>query len=376
MLKEKLYGKPFLINLFIALIFLAPTSVFFYGLMYAFLIGLTRLRKNNYGKPLVFLIFISMILNINGLYDFKDVLIALNIVFLVLFFPYGFKRNKISCRLIYVISIYILISQLCYIFEINLLINFFEAIYKNEDSGQDFTFFISRALRNGGIYFNPNQASKYLTLLLALVITANFKNRDKFLLASILFISVILTGSRTGLITFLLIMFGYSVFHYKRKIISVVILLCGMGALFLFGKGSRSLNFGQSGSASYKIDAIKDYISVSFLDRNFIVNLFGNFTTNYEYIAQKYSLNYIYEFGFDAEIGMIISTYGIVFLFFYCIYFYYGIIRLLNKETFLIIIPFLIWPLTSTILFSIKTSIVYFVTLGLVIGNNVQTKKR
>lgn len=375
-MSKNLKNTKLLQNVFFVAIFLLPNSIIYYGIMYLFLL-LTM--ENSFPKRalpyfLVIAILFSFILNIGGYFNLKDLLVALNISFLLFFFPYTFKNVSINIKTIYIISFAILLSQLIFTLEITPLSNLVESIYKRDESEHEFTRFITSSFRNGGLYYNPNQASKYLTSLLTLVLVLNFKNKDKLVISLLLLISVFMTGSRTGFIVAVVIFTLYSVFILKSKLTSFFMFLFGGLIIFIQGIGTRSLNIQETGSFDYKINALFDYISKVSLDGNYINLLFGNFTTSYPVLLRKYSLSSLYEFGFDAEIGMLVSSYGLMFILLY-ILFYIGVFKKLNRTNFIIIIPFLLWPFTSTILFSIKTSIVYMSVLSIVIGIKKQNSK-
>lgn len=368
---KKLMNNHFLMNVYIVLIFLLPNGVIYYGVMYFFLLILLQIKILNKNSKIVLLIsvFLSFIFNINSFYEFKDLLIAFNIVFLLFFFPFFFKKVQIKIYVIYFITIIVLLSQLSFLFQIQPLMNLFETIYKNENLENEFTSFITGALRNGGLYYNPNQASKYLTSILTLLLVLDYKNRDKLIIATSILFSVFLTGSRTGLVIALIILLCYTLFIIRRKIISFFLIVFGSISVIIIGEGSRSLNLGETGSFDYKLNAFINYWNIITKDENFLNLLFGNFTTNYSFLFQKYRLDSFFRYGFDAEIGMMISSLGLFFTILYLIY-YINIFKWINKSNFIILIPFFIWPLTSTILFSIKTSIVYFSILGIVIFNS------
>lgn len=366
--------KNLLNNIYVLVIFLTPSSTIYYGVIYIFLLVLTKIK---FSKRIVILfsLFLSFVININGFFETKDFLVALNIGLLLLLFPFFYKKIYIKIHTLYIIIIIVLISQLSFLFQVEPLMNLFEFIYGDENSEFKFTRFITSALRNGGLYYNPNQASKYLTSLLTLLLVLDYKNRDKLIIAISVLFSVFLTGSRTGLLITLFILLGYTLFINRNKVISFFLIIFGSISILILGKGSRSLELKVKGSADYKFNVIMDYWDKVSLDGGFLNLLFGNFSVNYTKLSQKYNLDSNFNFGFDAEIGFILSSYGLFFCLLYFFYYIY-LLKWINRRNFIVLIPFLIWPFTSTILFSIKTSIVYFSILAIVIINSNDNKKQ
>lgn len=363
--KNILKDENILMNFLFAIIFLLPNAIPYYIIIYLFLF-LTMTCKLE--KPFVtFFLIISIILsffsNINSFFTSKDIFIALNIVFLLIFYPFFKKPFEVSQKTIFVIVLSVFISQLAFLFEFNLISQFIENIYSTADTEEEFTRFITGALRNGGLYYNPNQACKYLTILLAYILTSVYTNKIKIILSSLIFISILLTGSRTGFLIGALIFMGYLLFIKKSKVLFIFLsVLIGL-ILFITGTETRSFQIQETGSFDYKIGAFLDYWLVIANDGYIVELLLGNFSINYENLSNTYNLSPDYAFGFDSEFGFLLSAYGMLFSLFYLIYMLLTFKRLPNKYL-LFVIPFILWPFTSTILFSVKTSLVYFIVLG------------
>ncbi|CAM3324483.1 hypothetical protein [Empedobacter stercoris] len=372
--------KNLVFNIFIVLLFLLPNNSIFYLiniLMLFFLIKsniLNVLVNQNFKFLLIFVGIFSFLFNINSIgIDFKDLMIFVNIILLIILFPYFNHHNNnynIKPQTLYFIYFVILFSQLSFMLNIPIINNVIKSIYWNNESDKDFDFFVGIG-RNGGLFFNPNQASKYLTLLLVLVIY--LKNKYKYFIVLLIILSILLTGSRTGFIITSIILSIHVFYELKNIKIGFLALLTAMYIiLFKLPDDNRSLKVNETGSFDYKVNVLVDYINKITYNDEFKSLLFGNFSSNHEYISNKFHLDKKYIFGFDAEIGYIISFFGLIFFTILITYFIKIFCSKNIRNNILIIVPFTFWILTSTILFSFKTSILYMVVLGYLFSKNKQ----
>ncbi|MGK4567207.1 hypothetical protein [Flavobacterium sp. 3HN19-14] len=309
-------------------------------------------------------IVISYVFNISTeINPESDFLVALNILLLFFLFPYFKTRDyTVGHKVLFFIAGFIIFSQLVYIYEITYFTDLLESIYKRADAEQEFNFFITEN-RNGGIYFNPNQACKYATMLMGLTFVS-LQGKFKWIIISTLMVSVVLTGSRTGLIT-ALAFFAIHIFFLKRNFF-LTFLVVAVGLVIiptLEFNNIRSTQLNDTGSLDYKNEALFFYFSQAMKYDKWNHLAFGNFTSDYDIITSIYRMPQKYNLGFDAEIGFMISTFG-VFGLVALILFYVRHMRSLNKKYLLIITPFIFWPVTSTIIFSFKSGMVYLVCLG------------
>ncbi|MCM4167387.1 hypothetical protein KCTC52924_02969 [Arenibacter antarcticus] len=361
-----------ILNIFIVYCFLSPTSEVFYFLGYLGLLvnigSLPKLINYNLNLKLILglLILMSFLFNINYDNSFKDYLNAFNILLLLFLFPYFISKDlKIHIFSIITIITVILFSQLAFIFDISIIKGVILTIYNDESSEFGFDRFINTG-RNGGIYYNPNQASKYLTILLALSLVVIKNNKLDFLIILSILLGIFLTGSRTGMLVALIII-ACNIFIVQRKYIyGVTLTLCGLLISIIITPiaDSRSFQISNSGSIQYKLDIFFEYIN-NVIKKDSLINLtFGNFTSDYNSLMTKFEFIQTSHFGFDSEFGMAISFLGVSFWFTLLIFYYRQLLLLLKSKFILIFIPFIFWPITSTVLFSFKTSLVYMVLLG------------
>ncbi len=365
-LKIKTY-QHLLFNLLILFVFLLPNNIYSYLICYGLFFSciLNYNTKLNYLSSLkIFLLvslFFSFIYNLDGIFVLNDFLKIFNILILIFLFPYFDLKFNIDYRTILFITLIILTSQLSFIFNLTFISNLIEQVYKI-DPEYNFTRFIDGG-RNGGIYYNPNQASKYITMLIALVFISINNNTLRRIILIGLYFSLFITGSRTGFIIGLVIFLTEIFFVRKRGVLGIITTSLVTIMYIVYYNFFRSLNFEYSGSLGYKVEVLIQYLDKVTLDNHLGSFLFGNFTSVYELIDRKYNLSYIHQFGFDSEIGMLISSFGIL-AFIIFIMFYIKVFKELKGRYILIICLFIFWPITSTILFSIKTSMLFYIILG------------
>src|SRR5690606_26563433 len=163
----------------------------------------------------------------------KSVLRLFTFLSLFLLFPFveGFK---ILNWVLYFCLIYLLLSQLAYIVGISPLINYFSTFYPytgelraytsdflSSGSG-DIEFVMNR--RYGGIYHNPNQLMRYISLLLLIFL---IENRSRGFVYKLPFVLLVLfatsiAGSRTGFIFVIIVVLAHFYldpdFSFSRKV--------------------------------------------------------------------------------------------------------------------------------------------------------------
>lgn len=381
---NKAYFYNNLFNILFVFSFLSPTKEIFYLIGLILLVINIRFFKKvfisqlNIKLALGVIVFASFIININEVISFKDYLIAFNLLLLIFLFPYFLGSEvKISSTSIALVTLIIFLSQLTFMLDINIFKNIFYLIYDNESSDFGFDRFVNIG-RNGGLFYNPNQASKYLTILLSFSLVALDKTKMKLVILFVLLLSIILTGSRTGMIIAFLIL-AFNIFILQKKLLlGVFSLVSGLTFLFLnqnIVEDNRSFQITRMGSFDYKLNVLSNYINNVLINGNFSDFLFGNFTAEYNRLIGEFQLSNLYAFGFDAEIGMIISFFGVVF-FSLLLFFYWKQFKIILRTKYLLLtFPFLLWPLTSTILFSFKTSLVFMTILGYSVSKTLEFKE-
>jgi hypothetical protein len=325
---------------------------------------------------LVFFLIVTMSFIITAYTDYglenKQVLRYFSFSVLILLFPFS-PKIAIPNWVLYFALIFIVLSQLAFSFGLSQIVILIDTFYPyqgdklgyNTDyllSGAgDIDFIVNR--RYGGIYRNPNQAVRYVTLLFIIFLIEseklNLLKKIPFIL--IVFISIILSGSRTGLLVVLFILF-YSVFIFNKrnisfgKIFNGIFILVGLGALFAF-LGEFNLRIfeitkGGESSLLAKFSFFENYFDQLYSPIRF---LFGNFSS--EHSLEIYGLSQL-----DSEWAELFYSYGLLGSI--TLFFFYGKLFLLGDSRLRFFMLILLWGITSTILFSFKMGFLFMLVLG------------
>jgi len=359
--------------------FFMPNGNLFYLLVpvVIFILGLRFSNFNNHYNfiKIVLILLISMsfllfgITNVDRM-DVKGLLRNIVILELIFFFPFS-KNVKIPNFYLYFGVIYIFISQISYILGIGSIISFFTSNYPYEGDAYyykaDYLMahannmsLTNRNFRLGGLYLNPNQCARYLTILFAVFLCENHKKKIKHLLPfiGITILAIVATGSRTGFLIAALMLLW---FFYRKTEKSgyaskfLFISLVGFIGVFVFlsaGELSQSMRFldfneGVDKSLSMKIQIFIDYLSNSSL----IQTLFGNFSNDGLSAIQ-----------FDSEWGDLFYRYGLLFVLAF-ILFYILVFRNTAPE-YRLYFFILLWVISSTLVLSYRAGFVFLLCLS------------
>ena len=220
------------------------------------------------------------------------------------------------------------------------------------------------AFRTGGIYHNPNNCGQYLTLIMACyLIETNYKrNFRNFIFYTLIFCSVILTGSRTAATISVLLVVYYSFTSPSKNIKLIVAFIMIVLIIFIISNNLRSFNIAsdiyskREGSLGAKFGVIKYYIA----NNGFVQLLWGHFNIdplkNMD-LVRNYGLNIL-----DNEIGSLLQALGL-FGVIAILIFYYNIIRSGNNYTRLIVILAL-WSISNSVFFQFKFSFLFMLILS------------
>ena len=240
----------------------------------------------------------------------KSVVRCVMIMLMLVFFPF-LKAHKIYPATIYVAIIYLLFSQLCYFFQLTPFWMYYDSVYPyNGDIYIYTSTYLSKQYMNfmvrfGGLYHNPNQCARAYTFLLAILLIewkSLGANTWKKVMLVMLFFGVLLTGSRTGLLAFL-VMNAY--YYYKNndsvnKVRNVTVMaLVGLVILYFYSNieiRSVKLSEGMDDSFGSKIGFLMDYLHD---ETSWLYVLFGHFNMDLNNVA-----HYIPFGTMDAEWGI------------------------------------------------------------------------
>ena len=180
-----------------------------------------------------------------------------------------------------------------------------------------------------------------------------------------LFFGVLLTGSRTGLLAFL-VMNAY--YYYKNndsvnKVRNVTVMaLVGLVILYFYSNieiRSVKLSEGMDDSFGSKIGFLMDYLHD---ETSWLYVLFGHFNMDLNNVA-----HYIPFGTMDAEWGFAVFAYGVVF--FVLLLIYYVKVAMNFRGKYAMLNFCLIWAVSATILFSFSASMVFLFILSIYFNN-------
>lgn len=350
--------------------FLVPVVILILGLRYSTLNSIYNSTK----FILIFLMLLSLMIfaakNSDQL-DIKGLLRNLVIFELIFFFPFV-KNVQIPNIYLYFGLIFIFISQISYMLGIGSVISFFnntypyegDAYYYQSDyliaNGVDMSL-TNRSFRLGGLFLNPNQCARYLTILLAIFLCENYNKKFKSILPflTICFLAIISTGSRTGFLIMALMILWYIYKRvaskgriYKNLLIVAIILLTTVFILSVgeLSKTMRFLDFdeGVDKSLFMKIQIFIDYLSNN---TGFIQILFGNFSNDGSSAIQ-----------FDSEWGDLFYRYGFLFLITFILF--YILIYKNTAPKYRLFFLILLWVVSSTLVLSYRAGFVFLLFLS------------
>lgn len=364
--------------------FLLPHTNFFFLVVHVFLplfLFITTAKRSSRSKSTLFAFsYIIFVFAFNVFYGTviiipKDLFRLIQFSFFFILFPFVGKVKLYSSTL-HIILFFLLLSQLAFVFNIQALTDPLIKVYFNdgdingisleryETAANDFSSILQ--MRYGGIYGNPNQFCRQLTLLyIVYLIEYKSSNTSRLLFISlIVFFSVLLTGSRTGLIAVVLVVIIFSVRERKKRNrnrgfmlnIAVVLLI----TIMLIGTFHQTLTMGFRGfeieaglgnSLLSKIGFFNTFVTKS----SFLNLLFGHLSSSS--FERLYGVKYI-----DSEWGELFASFGAIGTLI-AILILVRIFRYKSKDLNFYLLN-LLWGITSTILFSFRMSFLFLLFLS------------
>lgn len=350
---EIIVGFCFLIGLLLphtsmAFLMMNPLMCLFLFSRYRF--DTYRKGMNQIRVMLLCAMLMTFVINV-GSVEPKAIVAAIYLMILFFCFPMVSSVRLRNIFLLIGLGV-ILLTQLAYIFHVTPIISIIDQYYpimeedENRiawmqgeiDASNVFTF------RNGGLYRNPNNCSRAIDFVLAAFLIENRKSNLSLNVAVMVaaMLGILMTGSRTGLVVTLLIIF---LFIRQDNLISVgkqriLYILFALGVLYMM-RGSlefRGMQVGEgmNESSNLKWEIFKNYISS---ESNPIKLIFGTLQSTRP---------------FDAEYGYIVGQYGFIGLLVYCV-FWYKLFKTTRKEN-RCIFPILLWMLSSSIMMAYRSA--------------------
>lgn len=321
----------------------------------------------------VFAILIALLTNIAGDASQKALFAAVANILYLLSFPFvcGYRVKNIY---LYSTFALIFLSQVSYMFQITPVVAFVDKYYPIVWNERGITHMIDTidttnytSFRLGGIYRNPNQCAKYVSLLLA-VFLINNKNKSvisQFWFLILCFFSVLLTGSRTGLVVVsLLIIIALYTSKTKNKWVIAFFVAVFIGFIIygvFVGSTFRGFDIenGLDNSLGVKWRITMSYIST---EPSVMKLLLGHLDMDLFETNTTYSL--------DCEYGYIIYCYGFLGVF-ALLTFYIQLFRKIDKDSRLYFCV-LLWMLSSSIMMAYRSSFIFFLLLSTVYKNTTK----
>lgn len=311
----------------------------------------------------------SLIINtIIGSPSTKSIISACYFFLILLMFPFV-SDVRIRNTYIYIALLYIVVSQITMVIHVPAISDFFEVAYPlSEESEGYYQYVLSNAtsdnfsgFRLAGLFRNPNQCSKYVTLITVVFL---LDSRTPFIKSlpflGVASISILMTGSRTGLVVFMCLVFFSLLLNDKvsrsAKTTSIIVLI--VLALFLLYQASdfRGLRVdeGLNDSAGAKFGALKDYLTQS----TDLFSLFWGHIDQYLFVASSGNVHS----SIDCEYGYMIFNYGVVGFVFYVLFFI-KLFKGFTKNERLIFVPML-WIISASMLLAYRSLFIYMLLLS------------
>lgn len=328
---------------------------------------------------LCFVILISLIASAMFNYheSTKYAISAVNLLLLLVCFPLS-DGEVIPNIYFYIAILYIILSQLAYVFHVSSLISFYERFYpigaddenvyaymqENIDSSTVFSY------RLGGLFHNANQSARYVCVISAAFFALNKAEKvKKNLLYIILSLScVLMTGSRTGLVvysmSFLLFLHINPNVVKRTEFLIYMMIVIFVLPLFIVGSSQiRGFNISQGfqDSANSKWYVFMDYLRQ---DNSIFHLLFGYADARLFHPSSAAFIRI-----FDSEYGDLIFDYGFLG-FIFVVGFYIKCFRLCEKKDRIFFIS-LLWMITSTVLLSYRMRFVFMLLLSVFVARGI-----
>lgn len=333
--------------------------------------------------PMLLLLALTVIVNIAQPYmGFKPYVRLISIAVVFITFA-SVKGERILFPYILFATVFIVLSQVCYLYNISFLSSFFNQYYDISEKGLDLYGITERSLdmanvtagntRLGGIYYNPNNCASYIGVIYALGLCELDRVKQmslKIVFVSLVILSLIVTGSRTSFIVFgatslyYLYVKGKNVTKYwPVAVIAIVVFIVNMGSID--DMRMFKVSEGMDNSFGVKMSFFINYLSVA---DNPIQLLFGAGDQMVTVVKYNSPLP-----GTDFDLGDIFITFGFIFYIAYIV-FYFSLYKTLTPIHRVILIV-LLWSFSNSLLCSYRMCPVWFMALGVCYKQSIAIKK-
>ena len=349
--------------------------IIFLFLVYLFIKNISNLNNYRDLKILLFVsFFISFLFGLSKGIELTQLIRFFSVLILFWTYPLKFELKRIHLILLLIVGVYLIIMQLGRAIGISVIDDFITTNYPNEKK-----IFIETVYDNidklvnefdtrlAGIASEANTMAHTMLILFATIIIGlrkNFSSRIVLVAFICAFISILVTGGRTGLVTFIIM--NIFIFKDYLKQNKKILLLFISGFIILYFNylvnfrafDLLSLFDQKESSGSIKMQILLDYfmeISSGSIE-DFIIFIFGYMN---------------WDRHFDAELGNVISFYGVMGLLL-IVLFFIQIYKATYKNYRWIFFIFLI-SIGGTILLNYRFGILTFLALSSVNQKNILT---
>jgi hypothetical protein len=337
-------------------------------LIFILLLSLIIINSKNYKLyfflKLFFILicFISFLNSLFYIFDYNQFFKFLILIILVIFYPFKYTLTKNHAKVLILTIIYLVIMQIGNALGITLFVNFIDKFYPISENLWDYKFDstnISEIISNrlAGIYYNPNIMGQSLVFLYAIILdklNISFTKKTRIYITILIFVSILLTGGRTALITFIILL-GLNHYRYFKKYIFLFIPIIVLFIAYIvttlqlraFENIFNPLAEDDSGNAKLQI----------------LISYFRDFNFNSISTIFTYLFGYLnWDRQFDSDIGYLLSfigIFGFLYLIFILIYIYRKTVHS-NRYYFVL----LLITITATIFLNLRFSILFFLIIS------------
>lgn len=365
---------------------LFPTGNFFYVSIPILLLLLYDNKGGGIKKgilPMLLLLFITLVVNITESYmGFKPIVRLVTIAVVFITFA-SLRGRRILFPYIFFATVFILLSQICYLYNIASLTSIFNRFYDLSGKGLelygisvesiDIANVASGGTRLGGIYYNPNNCASYISVIYAMGLCELNKIRIKHFVSivfvSLVLFSLIISGSRTSLFVFVASTLYY--LHVRGKslrkywplfILAIVVILIVINRGTYDELRMFKVSEGMDNSFGIKMRFFGNYLSSA---DDLLQFLFG--AGDIEVTVAKYHSPLP---GTDCDFGNIFIVFGLFFYFFYIVFYcrLFGVLSPIHK----VILIVLLWSFSNSLLISYRMCPVWFLSLGVCYKQSVE----
>ena len=362
-MKVKLHTIDTILILLLLLSVILPIAVakimviVFFSFILLRMLSTNDIFKHAKSKILIFILFLPVII-LSVYYDVKETLRYITIMTIVLGLPFSnFRINySIVSKITIYIIFYLFITQILIIFDNQTIISFQEYAYKTEwsyvfgsyglNNTFGFDFFTNDNFRAGGLFYNPNILAGviFLYFLIFKIIERidkldkkNINKKPSNIVFVIVFSAILLTKSRTVIISFLFFMY-FKDANFKN------ILKLKINKKFIYPLIIVIMTFYLQGERiiSGIFDANDSFIQKYSILLNYIEN---------DLNLSKFFFGGTFNIQFDTEYGKLFGASGLIGVFGY--FYFLRLIYKINPESKVIILSLLLIATGSTVFLSL-----------------------